>query len=262
LCLGVAAEATSHIRLGPGLTNPYTRHPIVTISALATFHELCGGRSLFGVAAGGSELSLYADIDRSDAPERLRALVELLHRGQRGETPPPMAAPVPEVPVIGGARGKRMLAAVGECCDIALIWGQTHDLLESSAKTVATSGAAVAWAPIRTADEDHAKAALVYGLLNSPVKVRRALGVDAELEIQIRERLEQTSFDDAAGLVPDSAVGAFMVGDDAEDSRTVLKRLGAQYVVVLAFNIDDVADRVAWASEVASAIPVKGREGR
>jgi hypothetical protein len=33
-------------------------------------------------------------------------------------------------------------------------------------------------------------------------------------------------------------------------------------VVVLAFSIDDVADRVAWASEVASAIPVKGREGR
>jgi alkanesulfonate monooxygenase SsuD/methylene tetrahydromethanopterin reductase-like flavin-dependent oxidoreductase (luciferase family) len=231
----------------------------VTISALATFHELCGGRSVFGVAAGGSELSLYADIDRSDAPERLRALVELLHRTQRGETPPPIAAPVPDVPVIGGARGKRMLAAVGECCDIALVWDQTHDLLESSARTVAASGAAVGWAPIRIADEDHAKAALVYGLLNSPVKVRRALGVDPELELRIRERIEQTGFDDAAGLVPDSAVGAFMVGDDIAESQTVLKRLGAQYVVVLAFDINDVADRVAWAREVASAISVKGR---
>jgi 5,10-methylenetetrahydromethanopterin reductase len=262
LSLAAAAQSTSTILLGPGLTNPYTRHPFVTVSALASFHELSAGRSVFGVAAGGSELSLYADIDRSDAPERVRALIGLLRRAQEGETPLPFAASIPAAPVIGGARSKRMLATVGECCDVALIWGQTHVMLEDSARAVATGGAAVAWAPLRTSDEQHARAALVYGILNSPVGVRRALEVDADLEVQIRLRLEQKGFDEAAGLVPDSALSAFMVGDSIAASQAIINRLNARHVVVLCFDVEDLADRVAWAREVASAIPGEGKEGR
>src|SRR6266540_2862150 len=38
------AAATSRIRLGPCVTNPATRDPTVTASALATLNEISGGR--------------------------------------------------------------------------------------------------------------------------------------------------------------------------------------------------------------------------
>src|SRR5438046_1943147 len=56
ILLTAAAGATQRILLGPGVTNPYTRHPFQTVSALATLDELSGGRALLGVGAGGSEL--------------------------------------------------------------------------------------------------------------------------------------------------------------------------------------------------------------
>ncbi len=255
LILGPAAAATERIVIGPGLTNPYTRHPFITLAALATFHEMSGGRSLFGIAAGGSELTALAGIDRSDSPEQVRAIVDLLRRAARGDSPVPFALPIPDVPVVGGGRGPRMLAAVGDCCDVAYVWAQTHDILEKAAATVRSRGAAVAWAPLRTADEAYIKDALVYGVLNSPVATRRELGIDEGLEGKIRDQLMEGGMDRAAALIPDSAVGEFVVGDDIAEATAIAGRLEARHVVVLAFTIEDVPSRVAWAREVAAALP-------
>jgi 5,10-methylenetetrahydromethanopterin reductase len=40
----IAAE-TRTIRMGPGITNPYTRHPAVTATAIATLDAYSGGRA-------------------------------------------------------------------------------------------------------------------------------------------------------------------------------------------------------------------------
>ena len=52
--LGAAGLATSRITLGQGVTNPITRHPTVTASALATLSELTDGRVALGIGAGDS----------------------------------------------------------------------------------------------------------------------------------------------------------------------------------------------------------------
>jgi 5,10-methylenetetrahydromethanopterin reductase len=56
LGLSTAALRTSHLKLGPGVTNPYTRHPTVTANTIATLDELSGGRALLGSGAGDSSL--------------------------------------------------------------------------------------------------------------------------------------------------------------------------------------------------------------
>jgi 5,10-methylenetetrahydromethanopterin reductase len=52
--LGACAQATSRIRLGPGVTVPHTRHASVTASAIATLSEMAPGRVVLGIGTGGA----------------------------------------------------------------------------------------------------------------------------------------------------------------------------------------------------------------
>jgi 5,10-methylenetetrahydromethanopterin reductase len=57
VALGLAARATERIRLGTGVTNPFTRHPAVTACAIATVHAESGGRAVLGIGRGDSALA-------------------------------------------------------------------------------------------------------------------------------------------------------------------------------------------------------------
>ena len=66
--LALAASATERILLGPGVTNPVTRHPSVTASAIATIQVESGGRAVLGMGRGDSSL---AYIGRKPAPVKI-----------------------------------------------------------------------------------------------------------------------------------------------------------------------------------------------
>jgi 5,10-methylenetetrahydromethanopterin reductase len=55
--LSLAAAATSRLRIGPGVTNPVTRHLAVTASAAATLQSETEGRVSLGIGQGDSALS-------------------------------------------------------------------------------------------------------------------------------------------------------------------------------------------------------------
>src|SRR6266513_4123099 len=48
------AAGTSSIHIGPCVTNPVTRDPTVTASAMATLNEISGGRMELGIGRGDS----------------------------------------------------------------------------------------------------------------------------------------------------------------------------------------------------------------
>ena len=50
--LGYLAAATQRLRLGLGVTNPYTRNPALLAMAAATVDSLSGGRLMLGVRVG------------------------------------------------------------------------------------------------------------------------------------------------------------------------------------------------------------------
>jgi 5,10-methylenetetrahydromethanopterin reductase len=54
--LTLAALATRRARLGPLVSNPVTRHPVVTASAISSLDELSGGRAVLGLGSGDSAL--------------------------------------------------------------------------------------------------------------------------------------------------------------------------------------------------------------
>ena len=54
--LGLAAAATKRMVLATGVTNPVTRHPAVTASAIAAVQAASGGRAVLGMGRGDSSL--------------------------------------------------------------------------------------------------------------------------------------------------------------------------------------------------------------
>ncbi|MGH2984243.1 MAG: LLM class flavin-dependent oxidoreductase [Solirubrobacterales bacterium] len=118
--LGLAAAATERIGLGPGVTNPATRHPAVTASAIATLQVESGGRAVLGLGRGDSALS---QIGREPAHvgELERALVEIqgflrgeeveLSEGARSRIPWIAASGQPKVPVAVAATGPKVIEA-------------------------------------------------------------------------------------------------------------------------------------------------------
>ncbi len=52
--LACCALNTSRIRLGPCVTDPYSRHPALTAVAIGTLDEISGGRAVLGIGAGVS----------------------------------------------------------------------------------------------------------------------------------------------------------------------------------------------------------------
>ena len=81
--LGLVAEATQRIRLGTLVTNPVSRHPTVTASALATLNEISGGRMDLGIGRGDSAVRLVGDRPASiDQLERAIAVIRALVGGR------------------------------------------------------------------------------------------------------------------------------------------------------------------------------------
>jgi 5,10-methylenetetrahydromethanopterin reductase len=84
-CLTLCALRTRRIRLGPCVTDPYSRHPALTAMAIATLDEISGGRALLGLGAGVSGFRELG-VDTSHSAVALREAVELIRRLLAGET--------------------------------------------------------------------------------------------------------------------------------------------------------------------------------
>ncbi len=52
--LTLAALSTERVRLGPGVTNPQTRHPLILANLAAALEQLAPGRSFLGLGTGNS----------------------------------------------------------------------------------------------------------------------------------------------------------------------------------------------------------------
>jgi len=57
ITLALAAEATSRLKLGTGVTIPLTRHPAVVASAIGTIQQVSRGRAVLGIGRGDSALA-------------------------------------------------------------------------------------------------------------------------------------------------------------------------------------------------------------
>ena len=83
-CLNYFAAHLSRVRLGPCVTDPYTRHPAMTAAAIATLDEISKGRAMLAIGAG---ISGFAElgIDRRRPARAIREAVVVVRRLLAGE---------------------------------------------------------------------------------------------------------------------------------------------------------------------------------
>lgn len=123
--LATVAQATERVMIGPSVTNPLTRHPAVMASAIASVHELSGGRAMLGIATGDS--AIYNINERPRGLQGLREYILALRSLLRGEqteyagrdihTKWVLAQADNPVPIYIAAEGPKSLELAGEIAD-------------------------------------------------------------------------------------------------------------------------------------------------
>jgi 5,10-methylenetetrahydromethanopterin reductase len=123
--LTCAALQTARLRLGPGVTNPLTRHPIATASAILSLDEVSDGRA--DLVAGSGYSSAYIIGRKAATLATMRQSTELwrsIFHGQvteLGGLEIELNSARPQLPIYLAATGPRMLQLAGEIADGVLI---------------------------------------------------------------------------------------------------------------------------------------------
>lgn len=270
-----AARETRRLAVGPVVTNPYTRHPFVTLAAVATLQDLAGPRVILGVGAGGSEVAGAAKISRNDAPGRTVELAGLVRRvaaGQPLDQDSGRSLEVPLTPprIIVGGRGPRMLRAAGEAADEALLWAvprselaRTVDLVRqgSARRWPELAAVRITWAPLverGAASRALLRRAAAYAVLNNPGAARERWGVADALAGRVRELLLAGDTEAAERLVPDAVAEDLSVPHDVAAAAVVATNAGAAGMALAATDVGEVEEQVAWARSVLAASAGRG----
>src|SRR3954469_3174563 len=185
--LGVAAEATTALKLGTSVAVPL-RHPLLAAGAMATVHALTGGRRRFRIGRGDGAMKV---LQRSPLPvaefeDYLRALQRFLRReevamdgatssmSRLDDIDPSLARPKPEVSV--AATGPRMIAVAARWADgidfsVGADVGRLRDCIKLAHEACEASGrdpaslALGCYLQIAVSDGDDAAAEAVRGLV-------------------------------------------------------------------------------------------------
>lgn len=125
--LTLAALNSERLLLGPGVTNPHTRHPGITVNAMATLDEISHGRALLGIGAGDSPTA-----ELGFSPARLQVIREMVESARclmagdtatyTGSTFKMVDAKLhykyrDRIPIYMACSGPRMLELAGEIAD-------------------------------------------------------------------------------------------------------------------------------------------------
>jgi 5,10-methylenetetrahydromethanopterin reductase len=130
--LAVLALNTNTIKLGSGVTNPYTRNAAIAASSIASVSEISGGRAILGLGPGDKATFDAMGIAwekpmtmTKETIEALRAFFTGKKVNMNGEmvkfNGAGLAFKPPHVPIYMGAQGPKMLELAGEVADGVLI---------------------------------------------------------------------------------------------------------------------------------------------
>lgn len=146
--LALAAQQTKRLLLGPGVSDPYTRHPVMLASAMATLDQISGGRAQVGLGSG-SQLDRLGMVQ--ERPVRaLREAVEILRqlfagdavdyegevfKARRGKLNFPLTRA--SIPIFVASHSRQVLTLCGRIADGILLANLgTHDAVANALNNV------------------------------------------------------------------------------------------------------------------------------
>ena len=242
------AAATESLAVGPGITNPYTRHAGATASAIATLDEVSGGRAFLGIGAGGSLTLDPLCIPRERPLAAVRETIDACRRLFGGDTVSVEGSHVrlSEASLLNvragteiwlAGRGPRMLELGGAACDGVLVdfiykphLGSAVDRIRAAGRT-AGNEPRIAYSTMLVTDDDTMAALkphMTYRLVDSPPEVQEALGItDADAAL-IRAALAD-GLEAAAVHVRDEWALPFVIAGSPRECSRELQSLAGEH---------------------------------
>jgi 5,10-methylenetetrahydromethanopterin reductase len=237
--LSFIANYTDRIMLGPGVTNPYMVHPVMTAQSIASLGEVAPGRVMCGIGAGDRTSLDIVGVNTSKPLTTIRESVEIIRRQLEREKTSYEGSiyqikagarfnfKVDEkIPIYIGAQGPKMLQLAGSIGDGALINASNPDEIKRAVelvkKGVEKAGRkqsdvdVAAYTSFSVAEnEKKAKKAVgpvvAYIVAGSPHSVLEGFDISASTADTIRGFLAKRDWGEAFSAVDSKMIDAFSV---------------------------------------------------
>lgn len=246
--LTAIALNTNRLELGPGVTNPYTRHVAQTAAAIASLDEASDGRAFLGIGAGGSLTLNPMGIERAKPLTAVRETIEACRSLFAGSTVSydgqhvalrtaslGFARPTTEIWLAG--RGPKMLHLGGAAADGVMLDFIYEPHLDQSIERIGqgadTTGRVprICYSTGVVTDDDDLEAVrphMTYRLVDAPHEVKDAIGLDDAAVGKIRAAMAG-GLEAAAEYVRDEWVLPFVVSGSARECAAQIGRLADQH---------------------------------
>ncbi len=255
--LAVLSLATSKVKLGTGVTNPYTRNVAVTASSIASINEISGGRAILGIGPGDKAtfdaMGIAWEKPLTAVKESVSALRELLAKKRvesLGMAGAQLAFKAGEIPIYIGAQGPKMLETAGMIADGVLVNASHPDDFEYAVPLVKKGAEKAGRDPEEveicaytsfSADKNgekavaEAKIVVAFIVAGSPETVLSRHGIKPEEAAAVSSAIGKGDFGSALGAVSETMIRAFSVSGTPDDCKARVEELlatGVTQVVV------------------------------
>lgn len=265
--LAAIATATSSLELGPGITNPYTRHPAQTAAAIASLDELSDGRAFLGIGAGGSLTLAPMSIPWSKPLTSVRETIEVCRALFTGDSvdydgdhvtlrSATLGFGRADTEIWLAGRGPKMLHLGGAAADGVMLdfiyqpqLSTYVDRIKAGAESSGRSTRICYSTAVVTNEDDleFVRPHMTYRLVDAPQPVRDALGIDEAARNRIRDAMAG-GLHAAAEHVHDDWVLPFVIAGSAAECREQIHRLtdqhGFEEFLLPVFEMPDAVDYV------------------
>jgi 5,10-methylenetetrahydromethanopterin reductase len=242
--LAFIANYTDVIKLGPGVTNPYLIHPVITAQSVASLNEVAPGRVICGIGAGDKTTLEMLGTSMKSPLRAMRESVELIRKQisrEKGSFEGKMFKAMPgsrfnfktraDIPIYIGAQGPKMLQLAGEIGDGALINASHPDDINRAVGLI-SKGAKKAGKTMNDVDvaaytsfsvSDNKKSAMksvvpvvAYIVAGSPPFILEKHGIPVEKADAIKSDLANRNWGGAFGRVEPEMIDAFSICGDPD----------------------------------------------
>jgi 5,10-methylenetetrahydromethanopterin reductase len=243
------ATATTSVKIGTAVVNPYTRGAVLTAVTFASLDELSGGRMIIGLGPGSPNVLAKQGIDWTDPLARVRSTVATIRSLLAGETVAPDGSsssltgakldftPIrSRLPIYLGVTGPRALELAGEIADGVILNGLLPTAYLERARGQIGIGANRAGRDIKTietvgilttavhndgaAARDTLRPLIVEYLTGFP-QLARETGVSPDQIVAIAQARDR-SHAEAESLVTDEIIASLACAGTPDECRAIL----------------------------------------
>jgi 5,10-methylenetetrahydromethanopterin reductase len=258
--LAVLAMNTNRIKLGTGVTNPYTRNIAITAQSIGAINEISGGRAILGIGPGDKATFDAMGIEWTEPMTTINESISALRGFFSGKKVSQdgkrvkiggakLAFKTGNIPIYLGAQGPKMLELAGKIADGVLINASHPKDFEFAIKQIA-HGAKAAGRDPKSVDvgayacfsihkdaekaKGAAKVVVAFIVAGSPDTVLQRHGIDLSAKKNIGDAIAKGDFPGLNNLVTDAMINAFSICGTPADCKAkveALKKIGVTQIV-------------------------------